>query len=78
MTKLDYAKFGAKFAVQIVAARVLSNVIVNNTDVEEDSIPLRVGTVVAGCYVGNALEPQTDALVEMAANKLSSLRTQTA
>jgi len=67
-----------KAAVRLViAAKVetaTEEALINNTDLEEDSVRVRVAGAVAGAAAATAARPATDAMIDKIADKIQSVR----
>lgn len=64
--KLHFAKMGAHIAAGVVYAKVIRNVLVNNTNLEPDSITVQVTSLVGAEALAQKTDPYTDAAVEKA------------
>lgn len=66
LTKTDVAKYAAHIAVSSYAAKAVKMIVSDNTNVDPDGIPVKIGSLVAGEIVAQQARPYTDAIVEKA------------
>lgn len=66
MNHKDLAKLTANALVSVVASKVTSNVIVNTTNADPDSIPVKTTSMVTGAVVATKAEPYTIKFVDRA------------
>ena len=64
ITPTSIAKFALSAVVALNVAKASRNAVDNYTEFDADSIPVMVGTAVAGQIVAMKLEPVTDAIVD--------------
>jgi len=75
MTNQIYiAKTAAQLTVSYVATKLIASAISTVTNADEDSFTTILAAGVGGSYVAYKLSPQTDALIEAAADKLYEYR----
>ncbi len=67
-TPRNVAKFVVKTLVAAKAAAITEDVIVNHTQLEEDSTPVNIMSGVVGWYVSDKLKPHTDKVVDKTAD----------
>ena len=70
LTKLEIAKELAFITVSAACAKVIERLVVNNTDLDEDTKGLNFGCSVGGFLIANRFRKQSDDAVEWAAVKL--------
>lgn len=75
MTYVQIAQKAAHMTVALVVADRVQSAVAENTDIEEDSIPLVVGSMVVGQVVARHTDRFTNPVVEKAAAKITSLKT---
>ena len=69
-----YSKFAANQAVQILVARAVAKLISDNTELEADSLAVRIGSNIVGMEVADRTEQYTDLAVDKAVDFLASKR----
>ena len=74
MTYVAIAKKAAHMTVALVVAERVSTEVANRTDIEEDSIPLQVGSMIVGQVVANQTDRITDPIVERAATGIAAVK----
>jgi predicted TIM-barrel enzyme len=75
MNYVQIAQKAAHMTVALVVADRVESAVVDHTEIEEDSIPLQIGCMVAGQIVARHTDRITDPIVEKAAAKITSLKT---
>jgi hypothetical protein len=70
----NITKMAVKETVSLVVARKTRETIVDHTDVDPDSITLRVGSMVVGEVVAVKAKPYTDNAIDKAADWIESKR----
>lgn len=73
-SKIEIAKNAASAVVAGVTGRLVSNLIIANTDLTDDSTTVNVTADVAGMYVAYKARPYTDAAVENTALRIAIYR----
>ena len=76
-TKMSIAKQAASLTTSLIASKLIAHAIHSVLDVDDDNIAVTVASALGGSYVAYKLQDTTDGLVETAAAKLETLRTQT-
>jgi hypothetical protein len=71
---IEVSKLAVRQIVALQVARQASKVIVHNTDVDPDSITLKVGTMVVGEIAAEKASPYTDVAVERVGAWIASKR----
>jgi hypothetical protein len=71
----EISKMAVRQLVALNVAKASTNLIVNNSDVDPDSITLKVGTMVVGEVASAKAGPYTDNAVDKAFTWIASKRT---
>lgn len=64
----------ANLALSAAVAQQVSNAVVDNTELDEDAIRVRVGSAVVGTVAANTARPATDRIVDAIADKYVAFR----
>lgn len=74
MTYVAIAKKATHMIVQMNVAALVSEQVAKHTEIDEDSIPLTVGSMVAGHLVANQTDKFTNPMIEKAASRIAQFK----
>lgn len=73
-TPRDFAKLGANVAVALQVQQSTKQQVAQHTDLDPDSIPVKVGAFVAGQLVAWKTRPLTDKAVDALADRIVAFK----
>jgi hypothetical protein len=71
---VEIAQFATTESISLVVAKQTVNFVVDHTDADPESIPLRVGSMCFGKVVAAKLKPYTDGAIVKSADWIKSKR----
>jgi hypothetical protein len=74
VSKTDIAKMAVQQVVALKAQNVAENLVAQYTELDTETITVKVGTLVAGHLVAQQLRPLTDKAVDLTIAKIKSWR----
>src|SRR5215467_78737 len=74
MTKTDIAKSAVSMIVSLNATKVVTQQVAQHTTLDTETIPVKVGAMVAGNLVASSLRPATDRIVDTVIHRAVLIR----
>jgi hypothetical protein len=71
------AKMVVREGISLYTARTTHDIIVDHTEIDPDSIPLKLGSMVVGEVVATKAKPYTDQAIDNAADWIAKKRNKT-